>query len=248
MQIGNIAMIEKVNLGGIDILTPQNEEQFIRFLIKNNEIKAGKLIAVNAEKMVMAEKNPEIKNLLSRNEYNYADGIGVVFAIRRKYKKYHKLQRIAGVDLWQALMRRAGELSIPVFLIGAQNDTLLDVKNKLHSWKVNIVGMHNGYFEQYQEENIIHQVVQSQAKFVTVAMGSPKQELLMLKLQQRYPEALYMGVGGTYEVFTGRVKRAPYGWRKMNLEWLYRLLSQPTRWRRQLNLLQYIYYYLSGKV
>ena len=218
MQIGNIAMIEKVNLGGIDILTPQNEEQFIRFLINNNEIKAGKLIAVNAEKMVMAEKNPEIKNLLSRNEYNYADGIGVVFAIRRKYKKYHKLQRIAGVDLWQALMRRAGELFIPVFLIGAQNDTLLDVKNKLHSWKVNIVGMHNGYFEQYQEENIIHQVVQSQAKFVTVAMGSPKQELLMLKLQQRYPEALYMGVGGTYEVFTGRVKRAPYGWRKMNLE------------------------------
>ena len=86
MQIGNIAMIEKVNLGGIDILTPQNEEQFIRFLINNNEIKAGKLIAVNAEKMVMAEKNPEIKNLLSRNEYNYADGIALYLQLDENTK------------------------------------------------------------------------------------------------------------------------------------------------------------------
>ncbi|WP_139766913.1 WecB/TagA/CpsF family glycosyltransferase, partial [Salmonella enterica] len=80
----------------------------------------------------------------------------------------------------------------------------------------------------------------SGAKIVTVAMGSPKQELLMRDCREVHPHALYMGVGGTYDVFTGHVKRAPKIWQNLGLEWLYRLLSQPRRITRQMRLLRYL--------
>lgn len=240
--------MEKVNIRGIELLTVRNEEDFVNFLLNEQEIKTGKLIAINAEKIIISEKQTEVRTLLEEAEYNYADGISIVFSIRKKYPKFHNLERIAGVDLWSALMRQAGRLGTPVFLIGSQKETLQDVKEKLLQWNVNIVGTQDGYFSADKENDIIKCIKESQAQLITVAMGSPKQEKLMLKIQQQYPNALYMGVGGTYDVFTNRVKRAPESWRKMNLEWLYRLLSQPTRWRRQLNLLRYAYYYLTNKL
>ena len=86
------------------------------------------------------------------------------------------------------------------------------------------------------------------AKIITVAMGSPRQEILMRDCRQVYPDALYMGVGGTYDVFTGHVKRAPKVWQNLGLEWLYRLLSQPSRITRQLRLLRYLGWHYSGRL
>ncbi len=79
-------------------------------------------------------------------------------------------------------------------------------------------------------------------------MGSPKQEILMRDCRRVHPDALYMGIGGTYDVFTGHVKRAPKIWQKMGLEWLYRLISQPSRLRRQLKLLKFVRYYYTGRL
>ena len=241
-------MIEKADIRGIDILAVKNEAEFVRFLMNDTQVKTGKLIAVNAEKIITAEKQPEVKALLQQAEYKYADGISIVFSIRKKYPQFNELARIAGADLWLSLMQQAANLNIPVFLVGGQVDTVEEVKHKLSQWNVNVVGIQDGYFDIQKEEDIINRIKQSGAKFISVAMGSPKQEKFMLKAQQQYPDALYMGVGGTYDVFTGRVKRAPKSWQKMNLEWLYRLLSQPTRWKRQLNLIQYLYYYLTNKL
>ncbi|MGL5783396.1 MAG: WecB/TagA/CpsF family glycosyltransferase, partial [Plesiomonas shigelloides] len=138
---------------------------------------------------------------------------------------------------------------LPVFLVGGRQDVLSEVEDKLRQqWQVNIVGSQNGYFTAEQTPDLFEQIRASGAKLVTVAMGSPKQELFMRDCRQVYPDALYMGVGGTYDVFTGHVLRAPAVWRKFGLEWLYRLLSQPTRWRRQLKLLKYVAYHYSGKL
>ncbi|MGQ7146924.1 WecB/TagA/CpsF family glycosyltransferase, partial [Escherichia sp. SS-MK2] len=89
----------------------------------------------------------------------------------------------------------------------------------------------------------------SGAQIVTVAMGSPKQEIFMRDCRLVHPDALYMGVGGTYDVFTGHVKRAPKIWQTLGLEWLYRLLSQPSRIKRQLRLLRYLRcaFYVTGE-
>ncbi|MGR3807944.1 UDP-N-acetyl-D-mannosaminouronate:lipid I N-acetyl-D-mannosaminouronosyltransferase [Pasteurella testudinis DSM 23072] len=242
-------MIEKVTIRGIDILAVKDQNAFLDFLLNENGVRQGKLIAINAEKIITAEKQPEIKELLLNAEFKYSDGMSIVKSIRKKYPQYADLKRVAGCDLWYALMEKAGKLQTPVFLVGGQADVLAQTEQKLQQqWNVNLVGSQDGYFKAEKQAQLIEKIKNSGAKIVTVAMGSPKQERFMLACQQVYPDALYMGVGGTYDVFTGRVKRAPLIWQKANLEWLYRLLSQPTRWRRQVNLLQYAYYYFTNKL
>lgn len=146
-------------------------------------------------------------------------------------------------------MQRAGELGIPVFLVGGQPDVLAQTEAALRRrWGVNVVGAQDGYFSPEQRNALFERIHASGAQIVTVAMGSPRQEILMRDCRAYYPQALYMGVGGTYDVFTGRVRRAPHLWRRFGLEWLYRLLSQPTRWRRQVKLLRFVAYYYARKL
>lgn len=146
-------------------------------------------------------------------------------------------------------MQRAGREGTPVFLIGGKPEVLIQTEEKLRQlWQVNIVGSQDGYFMEAQRQALFEQVRDSGAAIVTVAMGSPRQELLMQECREVHPHALYMGVGGTYDVFTGRVKRAPKIWQNFGLEWLYRLLSQPSRIKRQLRLLRYQGWHFSGKL
>ncbi|QGM80163.1 lipopolysaccharide N-acetylmannosaminouronosyltransferase [Otariodibacter oris] len=236
--------MNKVQIRGIDILVAPHQQTLIEYLLGDgDEIKRGILIAINAEKVIISESDPIIRDVLHNAEYNYADGISIVLSIKKKYPEYTDIQRIAGADLWVGLMKKASQLNMPVFLVGAQAVTLAETNDKLVEMGVNVVGTQDGYFDRESEEEIIQRIAQSGAKLVTVALGSPKQELFIQKAQSIYPDALYMGVGGTYDVFTGKVKRAPQFWQKLGLEWLYRLLSQPTRWRRQLRLAKYACYY-----
>ena len=109
-------------------------------------------------------------------------------------------------------------------------------------------GTQDGYFTPDQRQALFERIHASGAKIVTVAMGSPKQEILMRDCRQVHPDALYMGVGGTYDVFTGHVKRAPKVWQNLGLEWLYRLLSQPSRIKRQLRLLRYLRWHYTNNL
>lgn len=113
---------------------------------------------------------------------------------------------------------------------------------------MNIVGSQDGYFKPEQREILFNRIQASGAKIVTVAMGSPKQEIVIRDCRQVYPDALYMGIGGTYDVFTGHIKRAPKLWQRLGLEWLYRLLAQPSRIKRQVKLLRFLAYYYGGKL
>ncbi|MEH0874416.1 lipopolysaccharide N-acetylmannosaminouronosyltransferase [Pectobacterium cacticida] len=222
--------------------------QFVDHLFAGERVKTGTLIAINAEKVLTAEKDVALRALLASAEYKYADGISIVRSIRRKYPQAH-ITRIAGADLWEALMERAGKSGTPVFLVGGKPDVLAQTEAKLRAqWQVNIVGSQNGYFMPEQRDALFERIRASGAQIITVAMGSPRQEILMRDCRHHYPDALYMGVGGTYDVFTGQVKRAPLVWRNAGLEWLYRLLSQPSRIFRQLRLLKYVAYHYSGRL
>jgi len=203
---------------------------------------------MNAEKVLTIESSPEMSELVSQAEYKYADGISIVRAIRRKYPQA-QISRIAGADLWEGLMQRAGREGTPVFLIGGKPDVLRKTEDKLRAqWNVNIVGSQNGYFTPEQRDALFERIKDSGAAIVTVGMGSPKQEILMRDCRRIHPDALYMGIGGTYDVFTGHVKRAPKIWQRMGLEWLYRLILQPSRLRRQLKLLKFLRYYYTGRL
>ncbi|MFA9501053.1 lipopolysaccharide N-acetylmannosaminouronosyltransferase [Mannheimia sp. E30BD] len=240
-------MADKVIIRGIELQAVKNLEIFANLLMNEQGIQQGRLIAINAEKVINAEKNPQLRQVIDESEFNYADGISIVQSIKKKYPDI-EIERIAGADLWEVLMQKAGKLSVPVFLVGSTAENVKLVEAKLAKWNVNIVGTHHGYFNMEDESSLIEQIKQSGAKFVSVAMGTPKQELFIQKAYRNYPQALYMGGGGTYDVFTGKTKRAPKIWQKLGLEWLYRLLRQPTRWQRQLNLLKYAYYYVTNQL
>lgn len=244
----SMTSIPKYSIRGFDIWGFRDMAQFLDHLYEGGQLKTGALVAINAEKVLTAEQDPALRALIEAAEYKYADGISIVRSIRRKYPQA-EVSRIAGADLWEALMERAGQEGTPVFLIGGQPDVLVETEAKLQSqWRVNIVGSQNGYFAPEQRAALFERIRTSGAAIVTVAMGSPRQEILMRDCREVYPQALYMGVGGTYDVFTGQVKRAPKVWQDMGLEWLYRLLSQPSRIRRQFKLLKYLGYHYTGRL
>ncbi|QIM63803.1 lipopolysaccharide N-acetylmannosaminouronosyltransferase [Pasteurellaceae bacterium Orientalotternb1] len=235
--------MDRVEVKGIELLAARNQAELLAFLLNEQGVKTGKLVAINAEKVILSEEQPDVRQLLAKAEYNYADGISVVWTIHKKYPQFADLERIAGADLWLALMQQSANLGTPVFLVGGQADVLAETFTKLNTMGVNVVGTQDGYFSLDQEITIFEQIKQSGAKIISVALGSPKQEQFMQKAQVYYPDALYMGVGGSYDVFVGKVKRAPKCWQNAGLEWLYRLLKQPTRWQRQCRLIKYAYHY-----
>jgi len=235
-------------LRGLKLIGWRNMPHALDYLFADGHLKNGTLVAINAEKMLTAEDNAEVRTLIDAAEFKYADGISVVRSIRKKYPQAD-VSRVAGADLWEALMERAGAEGTPVFLIGGKPEVLAQTEAKLRQqWNVNLVGTQDGYFAPEQRQALFERIRDSGAKIVTVAMGSPKQEILMRDCRQVYPDALYMGVGGTYDVFTGHVKRAPKIWQKLGLEWLYRLLSQPSRITRQLRLLRYLRWHYTNQL
>ena len=236
------------DLRGLQLIGWRDMHHALDYLYADGQLKQGTLVAINAEKVLTAEDNPEVRTLIEAAEYKYADGISVVRSVRKKFPNA-QVSRVAGADLWEALMARAGEEGTPVFLVGGKPEVLAQTQAKLRAqWKVNIVGSQDGYFTPEQRFVLFEQIHASGAKIVTVAMGSPKQEIFMRDCRQVHPHALYMGVGGTYDVFTGHVKRAPKVWQNLGLEWLYRLLSQPSRITRQLRLLRYLRWHYSGNI
>ncbi|WP_226574003.1 lipopolysaccharide N-acetylmannosaminouronosyltransferase [Mangrovibacter yixingensis] len=241
-------MVPEYRIRHLNILGWRNMAHALESLWPGGELCKGTLIAINAEKVLVTEDDSAIRELVDLAEYKYADGISVVRAIRKKYPQA-QVSRVAGADLWEAMMQKAGRSGAPVFLLGGKPDVLQETANKLKDrWNVNIVGTQDGYFKPDMQQAVFEQIKQSGAEFVTVAMGSPRQEKIMRDCRQVHPDALYMGVGGTYDVFTGHVKRAPRFWQNLGLEWLYRLLSQPSRLGRQLRLVRFLRWYFSGQL
>ena len=236
------------SLRGLKLIGWRNMQHALDYLYADGNLKQGTLVAINAEKMLTLEDNAEVRELINAAEFKYADGISVVRSVRKKYPEAN-VSRVAGADLWEALMARAGAEGTPVFLVGGKPEVMAETVEKLRKqWNVNLVGTQDGYFTPEARQALFERIRESGAKIVTVAMGSPKQEILMRDCRQVYPDALYMGVGGTYDVFTGHVKRAPKVGQNLGLEWLYRLLSQPSRIKRQLRLLRYLRWHYTNNL
>lgn len=219
----------------------ENMKEAVDHIILNDEkVLAGSAIAINPEKIIRSQNDKETKDAIMSASIRYADGIGVVKTLARKTGK--KVSRIPGCELWEEIMLKAGSTKTPVFIVGASPEVNIKAVEKLkQQYNVNVCGAQDGYFDKGSEKNLIDKIAHSNAKIVTVALGSPRQELFIKNCQTVYPDAFYMGVGGTYDVYTEQVKRAPELYRKLNLEWFYRLMSDPKRIFRQKNLLKYLY-------
>lgn len=207
------------------------------------DLHKGILVAVNAEKVTKA--TDETRAVVNNN-IGYADGAGVVVAM-------HKLGlpravRIAGCDLWQDIVRESYKEK-SFYLIGGKqeviDDTIAKLKQEYNG--INILGYRNGYIKTDEERKaLIEDIEQKKPDVVYVAMGSPLQEFLMADMMKVHP-AIYQGLGGSFDVYTGRVKRAPLWWQKHNVEFLYRFLKQPQRYKREYYRLKFLVWMLMGK-
>ncbi|MGR5112132.1 WecB/TagA/CpsF family glycosyltransferase [Vibrio jasicida] len=237
-------MNKTCTIGGLEISAYDSMEHAVDSILHKGNVVSGFAVAVNAEKIVSSYEKAEVKNILESATIRYPDGAGVSLVMS---KRGCPSARIPGCDLWLELMKGSAPLSVPVFIVGAKPEVNQQTVDKLkQDLSVNVVDSCDGYFK--DEAELIERIKQSQAKVVTVALGSPRQENFINKCREVYPEAFYMGVGGTYDVFTDRVKRAPQWAQKYNLEWFYRLACQPTRITRQLKLVKYLSLVVTKKV
>ena len=232
-------MIDPVHdINGFRVYGFDSKEKLIDHIKDNPSI----LIAINAEKIYTG--NEELKRL-SQNGVGYPDGIGAVKAMR--IKGVRDAIRIPGSELWLDIIS-ALQCEDSVYLIGATDEVLTSTVNKLSRIypKLNIAGYRNGFLNEDDIVMLEKDIIEKNPTVVFVAQGSPRQEILMQRLQLSH-QAIYMGLGGSFDVFTGNVKRAPRLFRENGLEWLFRLLSQPTRIKRQKVLLPFFINLHRGK-
>jgi len=208
-----------VYINGVKTFAFENRENLLDFIEEKKII----LVAVNSEKIVT--KDTKLKQIINQN-IGYPDGVGAVMALRQKG---HQVVRIPGAELWLDIVKRFHN-DKTFYLLGSTQDIIemTIVKLKKEYPNINIVGYRNGFLKEGDKENLIKELKNKKPDVVFIAQGSPRQEILMNELIKEYP-ALYMGLGGCFDVYTGFKKRAPKLFLKLNLEWLYRLLKEPLR-------------------
>lgn len=202
------------------------------------------LVAINAEKILHA--TDELKAIYNRN-LGYSDGAGAVLALKKK--GHQNACKIAGCELWLKIVERySREKSF--YLVGGKPEVIEETIQKLRADfpRINIVGYRDGYLKGSDDETLIADIAEKKPDVVFVAMGSPKQELLMERMQRVHPEAIYQGLGGSFDVYTGRVERAPEWWIRHNLEFAYRLIKQPSRIKRQIHLARFLFRVLTNRI
>src|SRR5690606_2164003 len=223
-------MIHKI-LNGVKTYAPQSREELIHYAFENKAI----LVAINAEKILHA--TDESRDIINRN-LGYPDGIGAVWALEKK--GCPNVVKIPGCELWLDIVEHFHSSETFYFVGGKEEiiqQTIAQLKEKYPA--LNIVNFRNGYIKTEEEKTaLIADIVEKKPSIVFVAMGSPKQELLMEEMQQQHP-ALYQGLGGSFDVYTRAVERAPKWWVDNHMEWTYRLLKQPSRIKRQKHLVRF---------
>lgn len=216
--------MESVNLRGINVYPAATADELIDFACQRK----GILIAVNGEKIAKAKK--PLIDLINDN-IGYCDGSAIAMASRQKGAS--QACKIAGCELWLQIIARHYK-DKKFYFIGGRPEVYAEVIKKLHVDfpGINIVGSRDGYLkDDAARAALIDDVAEKQPDFVFVAMGSPKQEFLMADMLKRHT-AVYQGLGGSYDVYTGRAKRAPKWWIDHNAEFVYRLLCEPARIKR----------------
>jgi len=230
---------DEVVLSGIGVKLFRSLGDLSRHILSpDGTLHHGFAAAINPEKIIRLRADPDTRAALATATIRYADGVGVVWALRRKGIDAHQ---IVGADLWEQLMVRAAAHGVPVFLRGARPEVLDKTVARLRAELpgLRIGAALHGYASEAEVDAFCHAIEQEGTGIVAVAMGSPLQEKVICRMRARCPEAFYMGVGGSFDCYAGVVKRAPLAWQRRHAEWLYRLLSQPSRIKRQWKLLPY---------
>ena len=211
-----------------------NEEENIFYSILEDFLTTNKkkfIITVNPEIIMKSYKNIEIKEmLLNDNNILVPDGISII----KKAKQYNIniKERITGVDISSKALEICNKNKKSIYLFGSKKEVLdkliININQKYPN--INIVGFSDGYVE--DKDKIMQEIISLSPDLILIALGVPNQELLINKYIEKAKKGVFIGVGGTFDVLSGCKKRAPKLFIKLNLEWMYRIICEPTRLKR----------------
>lgn len=231
--------MNSIKILGINVYPYLNFEDLINDAVLQKKM----LLSVNAE--ILLKSDDEIKEIYNNN-IGYTDGIGAVMALNRKKVKAVKLP---GCELWLKIIEKFTNTDKTFYFVGSTDDvinkTIIQLKERFPNLK--IIGYRNGYLNDSDIQKLEKDIEEHRPDFVFIAMGMPKQEKLMARLYKKH-KAVYLGLGGSFDVFTGNVKRAPKWWIDHKIEFAYRLFQQPSRIKRQLPLIKFYLLVKLGKL
>lgn len=190
---------------------------------------SGQVVTINPEMINNAVQNPEFAEIINDAELVIPDGIGVQIGL--KILGYN-VRRIAGIEFSRRMVEECAKSEQSVALVGAKPEIVKKAKENLeHEIQgLYVTYAHDGYFK--DDGEILNELKIRQPRLVLCALGSPKQEEFILKAKELLPDALFVGVGGSFDVWSGVVERAPEIYQKLGLEWLYRTVKEPKRFKR----------------
>ncbi|WP_353654040.1 WecB/TagA/CpsF family glycosyltransferase [Bacillus sp. ISL-55] len=205
------------------------------------------VVTANPEIVMYGEKDERYLDVVNQADYVIPDGYGVILGSRILGRPLP--ERIPGFDLMNELLKSGNDKGWKVYLLGAKNEVVSKaVENiKMKYPQLEIVGWHDGYFD-WETNEITEEIIGLEPDLVFVALGFPKQEMWISENLPSFSKGLFMGVGGSFDVWAGTVKRAPEIWQRLNLEWFYRLIQQPSRWKRMLVLPLFVLKVISKKL
>ncbi len=240
-------MTQRISMMGclIDNLTMEETLQRVASFIRAGT--PHQHVVVNVDKLVKASREPELRRIINDCALINADGMPVVWAARLLGKPLK--ERVAGIDLFESLMRRAAAHGWRVFLLGAREEVVARV-HALYEQKYKglvIAGHRDGYWSAAEEGEVVEQVAAAHADLLFVAISSPKKEQFLGRYQARMRVPFAMGVGGSFDVAAGLVRRAPVWMRRAGLEWFYRFLQEPRRMFRRYFVDDIAFFWLLAK-
>jgi N-acetylglucosaminyldiphosphoundecaprenol N-acetyl-beta-D-mannosaminyltransferase len=235
-------MKEIATILGVPVVPYTMDEAVIK--LTEDTLKKNKnfVVTANAEIIMMAQADPEYKKLLSETaELVLPDGAGTVWA--GNYLGYTIPERVAGYDLYLRLLEEAAKNKIPVYFFGGKPGIAEEASEEgKRRWPgLKVTGCRNGYFSPEEESDIIESINRSGAAMLFAALGAPKQEKWLAKYREQLKPSLLMGIGGSFDVLAGKMQRAPKWMQDAKLEWLFRLLKQPSRFGRMLALPKFVF-------
>lgn len=198
------------------------------------------IVTANPEIVMMANEDKEFKKYLQKADFITPDGIGIVKASHWINKPLP--ERVPGFDTMKDLLTLAHLHQYRVYFLGAKQEVLELFIHKVKTDYPNlkIVGTHNGFFD-WNDPKIKNEIQQQKPDLIFVALGAPRQEKWIFEHLDHFNKGIFMGVGGSFDGIAGVVPRAPEIWQKLNIEWLYRLIKQPSRWRRMLAIPRFVF-------
>lgn len=236
------------NVGGVPVSPFDSLAACAQHIL--TEIRSGAggfAIAINAEKVITCSRDRNVQETVEHATLRYPDGAGVVVAMRLKGVRS---TRVAGADLWLEILRQARGQRLSVALIGAKPEVLNTTRRRLEADfpGVTVSVARNGYDGTRDLNALARELATTRPDLVFVALGSPKQELLIERFRTAHPSGFYMGLGGSFDIYAGVKKRAPLWMQRRGLEWLFRFLSEPSRAPRETKRLKFLALLVMGKL